>query len=111
MTEMLLDKLHAMGVIAMGKTLDECVNMSTSAFCRRRLSTVMVYNKFVQRISEAAKLIEQGHVSVGVDVIKDPGMLVTRDMEDLIKWSEGSRVKRRVEEFKGVRDDFEMEGL
>lgn len=111
MTEMLLDKLQAMGLIAMGKSLDECVNLSTAAFCRRRLSTVLVYNKFVERISEAVKFIEQGHVTVGLDVVKDPGMLVTRDMEDLIKWSEGSKVKRRVEEFKGMRDDYEMDGI
>jgi U3 small nucleolar ribonucleoprotein protein IMP3 len=111
MTEMLLEKLHTMGLIASTQSLDLCVNIPTSAFCRRRLSTVLVYNKFVERISEAVKFVQQGHVALGANVVTDPATLVTRDMEDLIKWSEGSKIKRKVNEFANTLDDYEIDGI
>ena len=111
MTEMLLDKLHALGLIPSVQSLDQCVQIPTSAFCRRRLSTVLVYNKFVERISEATKFVQQGHVALGPNVVTNPATLITRDMEDLIHWAEGSKIKRKVHEFANTLDDYDMDGM
>ena len=110
MTEIILEKLHAIGVINSTQSLDLCADLSTSAFCRRRLSTVLVEQKFCERIAEAVKFVQQGHVAVGPNVVSDPATLVTREMEDHIKWSEGSKIKRHLLKFGEGVDDFDMNG-
>ena len=111
MSETLLDKLHQMSVIQTGKLLDECLRVNVSDFCKRRLSYVLVRNKFCERPSDAVKLIEQGHVSVGPDVVSNASTHVTREMEDNIKWSMGSKVKRHTMQFQGQLDDFELQAI
>jgi U3 small nucleolar ribonucleoprotein protein IMP3 len=110
MTEILLEKLHAIGVISSTQSLELCSDLSTSSFCRRRLSSILVEQKFVERMNEAVKFIQQGHVAVGPTVITDAATLVTREMEDHIKWSEGSKIKRQLLRFGEGADDFEMNG-
>lgn len=61
-----------------------------------------------ENIISATKLIEQGHVRVGTDVIKDPAFLVTRTLEDFVTWVDGSAIKRHVLEYNDQVDDFEM---
>ena len=77
-TEQLLEKLYAMGIVNTKKGLAECDKVTASAFCRRRLPVVMVRLKFAESIREAVTFIEQGHVRVGPNVILDPAFLVTR---------------------------------
>ena len=110
MTEILLGKLHSMGLINSTQSLDLCVELSTSAFCRRRLATVLVERKFCERINEAVRFIQQGHVAIGPNVVTDPAVLVTREMEDIIKWSEGSKIKRQLLNFNKSTDDFDING-
>lgn len=74
----LLEKLYMMGLISTKWDLSQTQKVTASCFCRRRLPVVMVRNKMSQTISMATKFIEQGHVRVGVEVIKDPAFLVTR---------------------------------
>lgn len=50
----------------------------------RRLSVIIVRNKYTQTIKQACTYIEQGHIRVGPHVITDPAFLVTRKMEDFI---------------------------
>lgn len=75
---LLLEKLYMMGLISTKWDLSQTQKVTASCFCRRRLPVVMVRNKMSQTISMATKLIEQGHVRVGVEVVKDPAFLVTR---------------------------------
>lgn len=75
---LLLEKLYMMGLISTKWDLSQTQKVTASCFCRRRLPVVMVRNKMSQTIPMATKLIEQGHVRVGVEVIKDPAFLVTR---------------------------------
>lgn len=70
LTERLLDKLHAMGVIPTRKSLVQLEKLSTASFCRRRLPVVMVRNKLAETLKEAVTFIEQGHVRVGPDTGK-----------------------------------------
>ncbi|EER17695.1 U3 small nucleolar ribonucleoprotein IMP3, putative [Perkinsus marinus ATCC 50983] len=110
MTEVLLDKLYTMGVIPTASSLDKCVELSASSFARRRLSVVVTRNHFTEQVSQANRYIEQGHISIGPDVVSDPAMHVTREMEDCLQWSQGSKVKRNVMEFNEELDDFELMG-
>lgn len=52
--------------------------VSASYFCRRRLPVVMVRAHMAETIKAAVTFIEQGHVRVGLETIRDPAFLVTR---------------------------------
>lgn len=67
-----------MGLIPTRQSLELCDSLTASSFCRRRLPVVMVRNKMAESIKDATKFIEQGHVRVGIELVKDPAFLVTR---------------------------------
>lgn len=67
-----------MGVINQKTSLELAGNLNASAFCRRRLPVVMVVQKMAESIPAAVQFIEQGHVRVGPEMVKDPAFLVTR---------------------------------
>lgn len=107
MTDMLIDKLYNMGVIPTKKSLVKCEKLSVSAFCRRRLATIMVKLKFAEHLKEAITYIEQGHVRVGPETVTDPAFLVTRNMEDFITWVDSSKIKKKIMEYNGALDDYD----
>ncbi|GAV60099.1 Ribosomal_S4 domain-containing protein/S4 domain-containing protein [Cephalotus follicularis] len=107
MTDMLLEKLYNMGVLATRKSLALCDRLSVSSFCRRRLSTVLVRLKFAEHLKEAVTYIEQGHIRVGPETITDPAFLVTRNMEDFITWVDSSKIKRKMLEYNEKLDDYD----
>ena len=82
--------------------------MTVSAFLRRRLVVILKVLKFVETLSEAESYIQQGHVMVGKEVIKDIDYLVSRNMEDHINWDDKSKIKRKVQQFKEEADDYEL---
>ena len=88
-----------MGVIPNAKSLVQTEQLSTAAFCRRRLAVVMVRLKMAESVREAATFVEQGHVRVGPNTVTDPAFHVTRNMEDFVTWVDTSKIKRKV----GVR--------
>ena len=49
-----------------------------------------------ESIKGATKLIEQGHVRVGPELVKDPALLVTRTLEDFVTWVDNSKIKQHV---------------
>jgi U3 small nucleolar ribonucleoprotein protein IMP3 len=67
-----------MGLIPTKWDLALCNEVTASSFCRRRLPVVMVKNKMCGSVRMATKFIQQGHVRVGPEVVKDPAFLVTR---------------------------------
>ncbi|CAL7937831.1 unnamed protein product [Xylocopa violacea] len=105
---LLLEKLYMMGLIATKWDLSLTQKVSASSFCRRRLPVVMVRNKMSQNLKMATQLIEQGHVRVGAEVVKDPAFLVTRNLEDFVTWVDTSAIKKHVLEYNDARDDFDM---
>ncbi|XP_069827420.1 U3 small nucleolar ribonucleoprotein protein IMP3 [Dendropsophus ebraccatus] len=107
-TSRLLEKLYALGLIHSKQSLQLCDTVSASAFCRRRLPTVMVRLRMVPNLSTAITFIEQGHVRVGAEVVTDPAYLLTRNMEDFITWVDSSKIKRHVMEYNEERDDFDL---
>lgn len=59
MTNALLDKLYAMGILTTRKSLVQCAKLSTASFVRRRLAVVMVRLKMAENLREATEFIEQ----------------------------------------------------
>ena len=60
------------------------------------------------QIKDAVSYVEQGHIRVGPNLVTDPCYLVTRNMEDFITWSDGSKIKRQVMEYNDGLDDFDL---
>ncbi|MPC41177.1 U3 small nucleolar ribonucleoprotein IMP3 [Portunus trituberculatus] len=73
----LMEKLYSMGLIPTKWNLKLCSNVTASSFCRRRLPCLMVRSKMAPDLRTAVTFIEQGHVRVGPEVVKDPAFLVT----------------------------------
>lgn len=107
-TDKLLNKLYDMGVITIKKSLVQLEKLSTSSFCRRRLSVVMVRLRMAENLREAVTFIEQGHVRVGPDTITNPAFLVTRSMEDFVTWVDTSKIKRKVLQYNDKLDDYDL---
>ncbi|CAD7082544.1 unnamed protein product [Hermetia illucens] len=104
----LLEKLFALGLIPTRWDLENANKVSASSFCRRRLPVVMVRQKLSQNIKQATELIEQGHVRVGPEMIKDPAFIVSRNLEDFVTWVDSSAIKKHVLEYNNIRDDFDL---
>jgi len=107
-TNDLLEKLYFMGLITTKKSLSLCEKIPASAFCRRRFSTVVVRMKFCETMKQAVTYIEHGHLRVGPNVVRNPGFLVTRSMEDHIAWVDSSKIKRKVERYNDRLDDYDL---
>jgi U3 small nucleolar ribonucleoprotein protein IMP3 len=103
-----LEKLYILGLIPTKWDLEAASKISASSFCRRRLPVVMVRNKMSQSIKNASQLVEQGHVRIGTEVVKDPAFLITRTMEDFVTWSDSSKIRKHVLEYNDTRDDYEF---
>ena len=103
----LCQKLYDIGLISIQK-LGHCHEISASSFCRRRIAVMVMKLKMADNLADAIKYIEHGHVRVGPECVKDPAMLVTRSMEDFITWADTSAIKRKVQEYNEVRDDYDL---
>uniref|UniRef100_A0A7S0VRX3 U3 small nucleolar ribonucleoprotein protein IMP3 n=1 Tax=Polytomella parva TaxID=51329 RepID=A0A7S0VRX3_9CHLO len=108
MTDQLLTKLYNMGIITAKKSLVQCEKLAVSAFCRRRLSVVMVRLKMAETLKVACTLIEQGHIRVGPETVMDPAYHVTLNMEDFVTWVDNSKIKRKVLKYNDKLDDYDL---
>ncbi|MCJ1223918.1 Small subunit (SSU) processome component [Toensbergia leucococca] len=113
--DLLLDKLHALGILGLdskrGKLSEVERKVSVSRFARRRLGVVMGRVGMLgggAGVSGANKLVEQGHVRVGTEVVTDPAFLVGRGVEDFVGWVDGSKVRRSVLRYREKVDDFDL---
>lgn len=111
--ELMLEKLWDMGVLGTGgggkgKLSDVEHKVSVSAFARRRLPVVMTRLRMAENVSTAVRLVEQGHVRVGTEVVTDPAFLVTRKVEDFVTWVDSSKIKRTILKYKDQLDDFDL---
>lgn len=53
-------------------------------------------------IKNATDLIEQGHVRVGTNLVKDPAFLVSRTLEDFVTWVDSSKIRQHVMEYNNM---------
>ncbi|KAJ3991943.1 alpha-L RNA-binding motif-containing protein [Lentinula boryana] len=93
--------------------LSDIRKLTVSAFCRRRLGVVMCQRGggglgMAESVSSATRFVEQGHVRVGTEVVRDPAYLVTRRMEDFVTWVDTSKMKRTVMRYNDELDDFDL---
>lgn len=65
-----------------------------------------ITDRMSESIKEATKFIEQGHVRVGPEVVKDPAFLVTRSLEDFVTWVDGSAIRKHVLEYNDMVRQF-----
>ncbi|GJP79274.1 hypothetical protein CLOP_g9525 [Closterium sp. NIES-67] len=108
MTDQLINKLYNMGVIPTQKSLALCDKISVSSFCRRRLAVVMVRLKMAEHMREAVAFVQQGHVRIGPEAVKDPAFLVTRAMENMLTWVDTSKIKQKVLQYNDKLDDYDL---
>ncbi|KAI8771008.1 U3 small nucleolar ribonucleoprotein IMP3, partial [Biomphalaria glabrata] len=99
---------YAMGLIPTKRSLSLANRITATSFCRRRLPVVMVRSHMSETLKAATTFIEQGHIRVGPHVIDDPAYLVTRGMEDFVTWKDTSKIRRQVQEYNDIRDDFDL---
>lgn len=105
----LLDRLYDAGIIASKNSLSQLQRVTASCIARRRLPVVMQAKlRMAESVSQAARFVEQGHVRVGPECITNPAFLVSRQLEDWITWTEASKIRRRIADYHGERDDFDL---
>jgi len=105
-TRELLSKLYTQGIISTADSLEALSKVSASSFARRRLPVVMRRQEMCESVRNASDLVEHGHVRVGPNTVTDPAFLVTRSLEDMITWTDASKIRRHVLDYHGERDDF-----
>lgn len=59
-------------------------------------------------MKEAVTFIEQGHIRLGPEMVNDPALLVTRQMEDHITWQDTSSIKKKILKYKDKLDDYDV---
>lgn len=102
----LVQRLYNIGIIE-DKKLIECKNVNVTSFCKRRLSYIMLKRKMVPHTKAAITFIEQGHVRLGGRVIDNSGTLVSRGMDEFIRWVDDSKIKKKIDTFNNEYDDYE----
>lgn len=59
-------------------------------------------DKMSENVKNATELIDQGHVRVGTELVKDPAFLVSRTLEDFVTWVDSSAIRRHVMEYNNI---------
>ncbi|EDR23575.1 U3 small nucleolar ribonucleoprotein IMP3, putative [Entamoeba dispar SAW760] len=112
LTKRICDRLYDLGVIILPeKGLHMIDVIHASDFCRRRLAIVVKAKKMVTDVTQAETLIQQGHIKVGPDVIRNPAYIVSRKKEDFVTWDDESKMRRKINEFKSQEDDYDLGGI
>uniref|UniRef100_A0A0N5AFX9 U3 small nucleolar ribonucleoprotein protein IMP3 n=1 Tax=Syphacia muris TaxID=451379 RepID=A0A0N5AFX9_9BILA len=102
----LLNKLYACGLVPSMDSLERADKVSASSFCRRRLPVMMKRQGMTEYVREASDFVEQGHVRVGTELVTDPAFLVSRNLSDVITWTNKSKIRKHVLDYNNERDDF-----
>lgn len=103
-------KLYEMGVLDSPTELVQLRKVPAERFCRRRLSNMLKMRDMAPTIQQAELFILHGHVRVGPEVINDPAFIVTRAMEDFLTWSNASKIRRTIANYRGEVDDYDLLG-
>ena len=104
----ILEKLYQCGLVATRDTMSQLARVTVTSLCRRRLASVLVNLRMCQNLGEATTLVQQGHVRIGPEVVKDPAFFVTRTMEDHVTWVDHSKIRRKIATYHGQLDDYDL---
>lgn len=101
----LINLLYEAGLIK-DKALIECSRVNVSSFCERRVPMILKKLGLVQTFTHGDEFVQHGHVRVGTKRVSDTTVLVPRGLEEYVGWVEGSKIKRKVDEFNGELDEY-----
>ncbi len=76
--------------------LDAILSLDVRAILERRLQTLVYRKGLARTIYEARQMVVHGHIAVDGRVIRSPGFLVPRDLEDKITYSITSPFLKRL---------------
>ncbi|PLC68860.1 30S ribosomal protein S4 [Vulcanisaeta sp. EB80] len=76
--------------------LDAVLSLDVRAILDRRLQTIVYRRGLAKTIYEARQLIVHGHIAVDGRVVKSPGYLVPRELEDKVTYSITSPILKRL---------------
>lgn len=76
--------------------LDAVLSLDVRAVLDRRLQTIVYRKGLARTIYEARQLVTHGHIAVDGRVVRSPGYLVPRDLEDKVTYAITSPVLRRL---------------
>jgi len=77
----LISRLHKLGLVEEGVSLDDVLSLDIRAILNRRLQSIVLAKGLAKSAHEARQLIIHGKVRVGGKAVKSPSRLVTRREE------------------------------
>lgn len=105
-TKKLLTKLFDMDIIQ-EKKLSNCMKITVSDFCKRRLAYQVYSKRMVPNLADADKFTQHGHFKVNNIKTKNSAQLLDKHSAEYIRWVDSSKIKKKRDEEKGERDDYE----
>ncbi|EPR79714.1 S4-like ribosomal protein [Spraguea lophii 42_110] len=103
-TNTLINRLYNLNLIK-NKKLVDCHKIQISNFCERRLPVVLLRNKMVQNLKDAVRYVQQGHVKIGNNIIRDDNYLVDGNTEAIVQWNKG-KIKSTIDKYNDEEDDY-----
>jgi small subunit ribosomal protein S4 len=79
-------KLHSMGLVKEGATVDDVLDLKLEDLLNRRLQTLVLKKMMARTIGESRQMITHRHIEVGKKVVDTPSYIVKRDEEDKINF-------------------------
>ncbi|GAB6947472.1 30S ribosomal protein S4 [Vulcanisaeta sp. JCM 16161] len=76
--------------------LDAVLSLDVRAILDRRLQTIVYRKGLAKTIYEARQLVTHGHIAVDGRVVKSPGYLVPRELEDRVTYAITSPILKRL---------------
>jgi len=96
-----LNKLVKYALINESSSLDDVLSLTVEDILERRLQTVVWRKGLAKTPSQARQFIVHGHIAIGDQIVRRPGVLVKRDEENFVRLREGSTIKVAVPHQKG----------
>ena len=88
--DQLLFHLTRMGILPLGRSLDDVLALEIESVLSRRLQTLVYLKGFSSTANQSRQLINHGHVRINDRKVTIPGYLVTKDEEEFIGYTNAS---------------------
>ena len=88
-TKQLLTRLHNLGLVSEGATLDDVLGLSVDKLLERRLQTIVQRKGLAQTMRQARQMITHGHIAIAGRRVNVPSYLVPISEEAQIEYAAG----------------------
>ncbi|MGD2200716.1 MAG: 30S ribosomal protein S4 [Candidatus Bathyarchaeota archaeon] len=88
--EELIAKLHDLGLIEEGASLDDILTLSIRDLMERRLQTVVFREGMTKSLFQARQIITHGHIAIDNQKVKSPSYMITIEDEEKLDYAESS---------------------